>query len=300
MRPVIPVPSRLDERSFDELAAAVAGCEGAAVVDARRLRWVDPYGMLGLLATGAALAQRGAQPTLFLPQTPDVLSYLSRMGFWTEAQRVFELSDPVPTVPVAPSRRSPVLLEITPIRDHRDVHRVIAEVHERASMILRERLGYSMAESAGFSLVLSEVCQNIIEHAGTEGWVGIQSYHWARRLGRQVVVIAVMDLGVGFRRSLEREHAARYGARWSDATALEAAFIHGASRFRDPGRGQGLKQIRAQVGRWAGKISIRSGTARIADVPAWDDAPPLETGLPPFPGAQILIVLPEKRDTTPS
>ena len=294
MRPVVAVPSRLDERSFDELAAQVAPVEGSAVVDARHLRWVDPYGMLGLLAAGAVLASRGARPTLYLPQAAEVLSYLSRMGFWAEAERVYELSASPPAPSAVASRRSPVLLEITPVRDHRDVHRVIAEVHERAATILRERLHYTPLESAGFSLVLSEVCQNIIEHAGAEGWVGIQSYRWAQRLGRQVVVIAVMDLGVGFRRSLEREHAARYGERWSDATALEAAFIHGASRFRDPGRGQGLKQIRAQVGRWGGKISIRSGTARIADVPDWDDAPPLETNLPPFPGAQILVVIPEK------
>jgi len=45
---------------------------------------------------------------------------------------------------------------------------------------------------------------------------------------------------------------------------------------------------------WGGKVSIRSGTARIADIPDWDDALPLQTGLAPFPGAQILIVLPAK------
>jgi hypothetical protein len=109
-----------------------------------------------------------------------------------------------------------------------------------------------------------------------------------------VAVIAVMDLGLGFRGSLDREHAARFGERWGDATALEAAFIHGVTRFRDPGRGQGLKQIRKKVGRWGGKIAIRSGTARIADVPEWDDGVPMEKELASFPGAQILIVLPAK------
>jgi hypothetical protein len=75
---------------------------------------------------------------------------------------------------------------------------------------------------------------------------------------------------------------------------LEAAFIHGLTRFPDSGRGQGIQQIRKQVRRWAGTISIRSGTARIADVPEWDDTPPLAGDLPPFPGAQINIVLPER------
>ena len=115
-----------------------------------------------------------------------------------------------------------------------------------------------------------------------------------RSCAAQVVVIAVMDLGIGFRGSLAKEHAVRFGDRWSDATALEAAFIHGTTRFRDPGRGQGIKQIRRQVGRWGGKVAIRSGSARIADIPEWDSAPPMETELAAFPGSQILIVLPAR------
>jgi hypothetical protein len=40
-------------------------------------------------------------------------------------------------------------------------------------------------------------------------------------------------------------------------------------------------------------ISIRSGTARIAIVPAWDRDDPLRDGLPRFPGAQVQLVVPE-------
>jgi len=66
------------------------------------------------------------------------------------------------------------------------------------------------------------------------------------------------------------------------------------SRFRDPGRGQGLAGIRRYLGRWHGKISIRSGTARIAIIPDWErDDEPLRDGLPPFPGAQVQLVVPE-------
>src|SRR5204862_424060 len=77
----------------------------------------------------------------------------------------------------------------------------------------------------------------------------------------------------------------RFGDRWGDAAALEAALVQGVSRFRDPGRGQGLAGIRRYLVRWDGKIAIRSGTARIAIVPKWDDDVPLKDGLPPFPGA---------------
>jgi hypothetical protein len=173
---------------------------------------------------------------------------------------------------------------------------MIEEMNDsRIADLLTEKLSYARSDAIPFSILLSEVAQNIIEHAAGSGWVAIQTYRRIRALDRPVAVIAVMDLGVGFRGSLEKEHSARFGERWGDATALEAAFIHGVTRFRDPGRGQGLKQIRKRVGRWGGKIAIRSGTARIADVPDWDQGGvPMETELAPFPGAQILIVLPAR------
>lgn len=290
---VLTVPPTLDEAAFDALAAAAAGAAGQRVLlDARHVRWADPYGMIGLLALGRTLARDGGAPLLQLPESAEVVSYLARMAFLERAAELYELHGAPRTR--RPGSGSNVLLEITPIRSHHDVHGVIDHLQERASAILAERLGYSKGDAGMFSMVLSEVCQNIIEHAESGGWVGIQTYNWARRLGRPVVQIAVMDLGIGFRGSLAREHAARFGDRWSDATALEAAFIHGVTRFRDPGRGQGLKQIRRSVGRWGGKIAIRSGTARIADVPEWDDAAPMQTALADFPGAQIQILLPAR------
>ena len=293
MTRVLVVPQRLDDDAFDALVAeaAQAGDE-RVLIDARHVRWADPYGMLGLLALGETLRKDGTRPLLELPQAPEVVSYLNRMGFVREAAGVFETRA---AQRGRGGKESSVLLEITRIQSHEDVHGVIDVLNEsRISTILAEQLNYSRADAIGFSMLLSEVSQNIIEHADAPGWVGIQIYNWAKRLGRKVAVIAVMDLGVGFKGSLAKEHSARFGDRWGDATALEAAFIHGITRFRDPGRGQGLKQIRRKVGRWGGKIAIRSGTAKISDVPEWDDAAPMEKDLAFFPGAQILIVLPAK------
>jgi hypothetical protein len=84
------------------------------------------------------------------------------------------------------------------------------------------------------------------------------------------------------------------GDRWDDAEALEEAVVRGVSRFRDPGRGQGLAGVRRYVGRWDGKVSVRSGTARIAIVPSWDDDVPLQEKLAPFPGAQVQVTIPER------
>ncbi|HEU4754478.1 MAG TPA: ATP-binding protein, partial [Armatimonadota bacterium] len=166
------------------------------------------------------------------------------------------------------------------------------EISSNASRILVEQLGIRPQETYKFSMALSEACQNIVEHAGTAGWVAVQSYNWKRRLERRVVVIAVSDAGIGFRRSLEAAHARRFGERWGDGAAIEAALIQNVSRFRDPGRGQGLAFIRRFVQQWNGKVSIRSGTARLSIIPDWDDDVPLAERLPWFPGAQVQVTIP--------
>lgn len=292
MTRVVAVPDTLDDRGFETLVAGWAEDRDARVLlDARHVRWVSPYGILGLLATGAAsLGACGERPLLEAPESRDVASYLSRIGFYEQAHRIFDFGDHT-------RRRaagdSDALLEITPIQSHQDVHDVVDRVRDRAAAILGNRLGYPPSAVVHFSVILSEVCQNIVEHAEGDGWVAAQTYNWRQRLGRQVVIIAVMDVGMGFRGSLAREHAQRYGDRWSDETALEAAFLHGVSRYRDPGRGQGLQGIRRQVSRWNGLFTIRSGTAQISEIPDWLDKQPVIGGLPDFPGAQIQVVLPQ-------
>jgi anti-sigma regulatory factor (Ser/Thr protein kinase) len=230
------------------------------------------------------------KPLLTVPAEREVAHYWARAGFFTHAADLFEIHGSVPRVKPNPERN--VLLEVTPVTVADDVHSVVGRIQERSAAILTSEVGLDPKATMGFGMALSEACQNIVEHAGTGGWVAVQAYTW-RTLGKRVVVIAVADAGVGFRHTLEATQGKRFGDRWGDATALEAALIHGVSRFRDPGRGQGLAGIRRYLDRWHGKISIRSGTARIAIVPAWDRDEPLRDGLPRFPGAQVQLVIPE-------
>ena len=188
---MIAVPATLDDRSFDQLAQGLASAAGGRIlVDARRLRWVDPFGILGLLGAGRVAAERGDRPRLQLPESADVVSYLSRMAFFEHASNLYELH--------GGGRRtgegdSDVLLEITPVNSHLDVHRIVDRVNERALAILTRQLDYPLKEAFQFSVMLSEICQNIIDHAGSGGWVATQTYTWKRRLGRKVVAIAVME-----------------------------------------------------------------------------------------------------------
>ena len=313
MTRLVEVPAQFDDRSFEQFAGAFAQAtaDGERLLfDAHAAEWASPYGLVALLAAGQAAARVGAggaggaagrrggeRPLLTAPTQPEVLAYWARAGFFQEAAELFEIHGRVPKV--KPRGESDVLLPVTAVRAAEDVHQVVSKIQQRASAILSAELGLDPKATIGFAMALSEACQNIVEHAGTGGWVAVQSYHWRRRLARRVVVIAVADAGVGFRHSLEPTQSRRFGDRWGDAAALEAALIQGVSRFRDPGRGQGLAGIRRYLARWAGKISIRSGTARIAIVPSWDDDVPLKEGLPAFPGAQVLVIIPEQGSAKP-
>jgi len=291
---VINVPPSLDENSFEQVLEQVAPlpADTKVLLDARHTKWASPYGLSALLTLGQTRdGERRA--TLAVPESDETASYWSRANFFYYADEFFDLKGIVPKKSLQ-SGDSQVLLEITPVSKSEDVHDVVGRIQEKAQQIISKELGIDPKAIVGFAMTLSEVCQNVIEHAGRGGWVMVQTYKWTKRLGRRVVVIAVCDAGVGFRASLESAGHHAPSDRWDDAAALEAAVIRGASRFRDPGRGQGLAGVRKYVGRWGGKLSVRSGTARIAIVPDWDDDVPLQEHLPNFPGAQIQVTIPER------
>lgn len=292
MSAVIEVPTRFDEHSFESFAQSFARAGEAirVIVDAHACEWTSPIGFVGLLAAGQALKNRlGSAPILTVPADRDVAHFWARMGFFTQARELFEIHGSVPRVKAGDSK---VLLEVTPVRVAEDVHDVVHRIQERSAEILQHELGLDARATMGFGMALSEACQNIVEHAGAGGWVAVHTYAYKKRLGRRVAVIAVADAGVGFRHTLESSQARQYGERWGDLAALEAALLKNVSRFRDPGRGQGLAGIRRYVQRWHGKISIRSGTARIAIVPEWDEDFTNTEQLAPFPGAQVQMIIP--------
>lgn len=298
MTRVVEVPTYFDDRAFDQFAAGFGEWppDQKILVDARATKWASPYGLIAMLTAAQALAELDREkPLLTVPDSADVRRYWAKTGFFQHAGELFEIHGKVPRTP--PDEESDVLLNVTPVRASHDVHEVVGHIQEGASRILAGELGIGAKATLGFAMALSEACQNIVEHAGTGGWVAVHAYSWRKRLGRRVVVIAVSDAGVGFRDSLEASQAKRFGDRWADASALEAALIQGVSRFRDPGRGQGLAGIKRYLSRWHGKIGIRSGTARLSIVPEWDDDVPLAEHLPYFPGSQVQIVIPQQEPT---
>jgi hypothetical protein len=276
----------LTEDSFEQ---AMHAYRSLAAIDLRHVDFADPYGMVGILEIGELLRGAGARLDLLPPVSEVVLKYLERMDFFRYAAAYFSLVPPAPTLPekYARSSYSDVLLEITPIEKSDDIHFIVGKVKSRAHSILSKHLRYDERAIDGFVVALSEVCQNVIEHSRTRGFVGIQKYRF-QHLNRNVVKIAVMDSGIGFRESLGERLTLH-----QDLDAIELALLHGASRHADEGRGHGLVAVNRFISEWNGKITIRSGTAKLSLVPDWSWGKGKETGLARFPGSQISILLPE-------
>ncbi len=276
--------SQLTEDTFDQIFN-----ELYSDIDLKDVSFIDPFGMLVLLEIGELHKSKGIFKNLLLPQSEEVLKYLDRMDFFKFAVQYFNLEPSEPKIS-GKYRRNPhsdVLLEITSIEKTDDIHDIVKKVKNRGHAILKRNLNYSDKAVNGFIVALSEVCQNILEHSQNTGFVGIQKYHF-NNLNKNVVKIAVMDIGIGFRKSLSERFSLK-----NDLDAVEKALLHGASRYKEEGRGHGLAAVRRFVNQWDGRISIRSGRAKLSIIPAWSHGKKREQNLPCFPGAQINILLPE-------
>jgi anti-sigma regulatory factor (Ser/Thr protein kinase) len=278
--------TQITEETFDQTIKSFIRSEQ---IDLSNVSFIDPYGMLGLLEIGELCQLEDVRKTVILPRSGEVLKYLDRMDFFSHARRYFSLEHAAEDLAGSYQRSadSDVLLEITPIEKSNDIHFIVGKVRDRAQAILATHLRYDERAINGFIVALSEVCQNIIEHSENKGFVGIQKYRY-QSLNKNIVKIAVMDVGIGFRKSLSGRFKLR-----SDLDAIDKALLHGASRYEDEGRGHGLAAVRRFVYQWQGKLSIRSGTARLSIIPPWARGREQERGLTFFPGAQINMLLPE-------
>jgi anti-sigma regulatory factor (Ser/Thr protein kinase) len=278
--------TQITEETFEQIQQIF---RGSPIIDLRDVTFIDPYGMVSLLEIGELSKSGVMQKLLFLPESEEVLKYLERMDFFKFINKYFKLEPLEPAMPEKYLRSSytDVLLEITPIEKSDDIHFIVGKIKDRAQAILMSHLHYDERTINGFIVALSEVCQNILEHSEKTGFVGIQKYHF-QNLNKNVVKIAVMDIGIGFKESLSERFTLK-----DDFAAIEKALLHGASRYADKGRGHGLASVRRFVNQWNGKLSIRSGTAKLSILPQWARGKAREVNLSYFPGAQINIMLPE-------
>jgi len=290
MNAVITIPPSLDDLSFetvlDQLAAI--GPDEGLVVDARGCTFASPFGLTALLALAET---RAVKPTLLAPDDPTRAIYWMRTRFLRHAANHYLVLGAPPAVTAVCG--SDVLLEVTRLSDGVD----FGYIRATAFRMFAERLHLTEFLATGLADGVSALCLNVVQHAGGRGWVMIQAYQYRKRLGgRHAVVVAVCDSGVGMRCAFERSTRRPHGDHWTDTTAIEAAVVGRVNRQEEPSAG-GLSMLRGYVNRADGKLTLRSGTARIALLPAWDDDLPLRKGLAPFPGVQVQITIPEPAES---
>ena len=297
---LLPGPRRLDEAGFEQLLSRVRGAGASRVegLDLRDLAFVDPCGVLGLLLIGSSSSYRKGQAWgLVEPANREVRAFLKRSGALRRLEEHFIVDRGGEGAGQDEKREGGEgpLLEVTPIREPVDVHRAVSRVKGRTDRLLVGRLGYNSLAADRFTVALAEVCQNIVDHSGSGGLVSAQFYPPSR--GRGTVRLAVVDGGVGVRQSLENRYASKFPGSWGDREAVRLAFRRWVSRFEEPGRGMGLKLVAEMVRGWGGRLLLRSGTAAYAVYPGWGGRP-RRSGLAPFPGTQINIMLPSALSRT--
>jgi anti-sigma regulatory factor (Ser/Thr protein kinase) len=206
--------TQITEENFEEVIQLF---RESSTIDLKAVTFIDPYGMVGILEMGEIFRSDGIKKPILLPTLEEVLKYLERMDFFKVVSKYFNLepSEPQISEKYRRSSYSDVLLEITPIEKSDDIHFIVGRVKERANAILKRHLHYDEMAINGFIVALSEVCQNIIEHSENKGFVGIQKYHF-QNLNKNVVKIAVMDTGIGFKKSLSERFSLK-----NDLEAIE-------------------------------------------------------------------------------
>ncbi len=290
------VGSSFDDGAIDRLLGDLITARDERrrlVIDATRTLWVDPAGLVSLFVVGAWVREAGLpRPHLLVPENRDARAYWSRMGVARHAGEYFDVHGDLPSSEARPDSPLITLTRLTPDVDGSVGEDPLGDLLDRVIGLLRSQLGLGAARAMATAMELVDVAAEMMEDSGTAVWYAAQAYSWRARLGRRVVVLALGCHGYEPRVALEERHAGRYGPRWNDATALEAALLHGVTRFADS-RPRGFSGLRRAVSRLDGKLTVRSGTARISLVPDWDDGEPLVTGLPEQPGTVVWVVVTE-------
>jgi hypothetical protein len=288
---LVTAPPRLDESGAEELLSRIARLPAVPeAIDCSQVRFVDPSGVLALLSVGLSAPYRRERAWgLALPRDPAVLSWLERCGARRLIDELFVVAGAPQDGGPAPrdQGRDPVLLDLSLVREGADIHRAVARIKGRADLLLVSRLGYSGLAADRFTVALSELCQNVVDHSGSPGLALAQCYQ--RAGGETEIRLAVADVGVGVRASLSPRYAAGHVGAWDDRAAIRLAFQSGVTGTGNPDRGLGLAAVADMVRAWGGALRLRSGTAACT-VGA---RPSERTGLAAFPGTHVSIRLPQ-------
>jgi len=286
---------KIDDRIFDTDIIgqydAIPFSKGRVAVDLRNIKFVNPYGALGMLILcETILAGFGERADLLLPGTSDgseIASWLGSLGFLEALQGAANINFPPPFN----SHNGPSYIKVSKINSLQDVEKVTVELFYKLQPILIHKLGYREEEGNRAATLISELCSNIYQHSAPDGerphgYMAMQSYQNSLKM-------AVMDLGRGIPETVKSKCNSYEGKSDGD-------IIHSVCREGIPCQGHislGLYQTLKITKRGEGILNIRSGKAKILfDYRQESSVGDRKIPTPFFSGTQIGIYLPKKEE----
>ena len=238
--------NRLQGTGFDS-ALRQGFVDGRWVLDLSKVKFVEIYPMVAMACFVSRAQQRGHGLQLSIPESNQVKTYLSRMGFVEMLAEHYEVeARPLRQVRAQPHPND--LLELQRFDSSHKIEELANLVWERLSQV-PPHVRRTIYEC------IIEIGDNVIFHAGSGGgWVAAQTYR--RGTANERIDLAIGDTGVGIRRTMRR-HKPR-----SDGDAIRLALQFGVSGLADPGRGVGLAETADQIRSVGGRLLVRSGAGR--------------------------------------
>jgi anti-sigma regulatory factor (Ser/Thr protein kinase) len=261
------------DRLLAHLASQQAANQGEITIDLQTARFIEPYGAALLCLAARQLAERQQRLVVVLPSQHWAQATVMQTGL-VAALRPYADVRNLPGHELREEHSG--TLPLHPIRSRSDVQAVVAYLVGLA----QQRLGFDPGDVLDASKVVSELCNNVVDHSQADGLAVAQIYQ--DRQGRRYVSLAVVDPGIGIRASLAERHPE--AAQWRHGEAIERAL--GGLSSRTSGGGAGLRSIYAVVRRYGGRLAIRSGDERL--YVSSERQPRTLTGSW-FPGAQVGI-----------
>jgi hypothetical protein len=239
----IVLPDRFDASRAQRLlgAARALTAEASARLDARAVRFAQPF---GLTTIGAALLRRAAHghgpPAYRKPEDPEVDAFLREVGFHALvlAEPAFSAGATLPMKRLASGSLDPVYTN------------QVAKLIERAVPNTSESVTH-LVETA-----LNELLQNVVEHAQSSTDVVLLTRWYARDAN---VRIAIADSGIGIAESLRKNPAI---PDLPDTELVRRAVeVEGTTgRVSKRFGGLGLKRLRDLCIRRGGSVHVLSRT----------------------------------------
>ncbi|MCD2111427.1 hypothetical protein LQ384_10005 [Rhodococcus rhodochrous] len=224
--------------------ASVSADPDVISIDISAAAFVDPFGLVTLAAVTEEATRSGLGVNVSWPRGTDLRRYLARMHV-ADALGSLGVTCQLPEVNENPSGDR--FLELTRFEGSDRGSELAEKVYNILSVD-------DLDDAKTLYSCVSEAIGNVTEHSEVGGgWAALQQY---RREGRNEVVFAVADSGVGLRRTLSRHHSVN-----DDAQAVRLAAQFGISGTGDQARGRGIAGIAEKARERGGYMRLWSGRA---------------------------------------